>query len=166
MNNLEQTVRSRFPDLVLLGCLLGFAGIWYELYGIGHFREGSQVIGYASTIIGIVAAALGFVRAPAVRTLALVVLALLAVAGLYGLNEHRETRAKDYARWQARQSQSITPTTQAAAPAGTDSEGGAARPANRPFRSNIPTLAPASLSGLSALAFLAILARRRPGETP
>ncbi len=77
MNNIEHTVRSRFPDLVLLGCVLGFMGILIELYSIEHFQRGSQIIGFLSTIAGLIVSALGFV--PSLRKVVVPLLALLTL---------------------------------------------------------------------------------------
>lgn len=165
MTNLEQMVKARFADLVLFGCALAFAGILFELIGYEHYEKGTQIVGFVATIAGLVFSLLGLVRAAALRTVTLVALAVLAVIGVYGTFEHRETRVEDAAKFAQRQAQAGT-TTPSAAPAGAEVDGPPAGELGTPrkFRSNIPVLAPMAVSGLSALAFLAVLARRRDVE--
>lgn len=148
------TVRTRFPEIVLVGCALGFAFLLAELIGYEHYRKGTQIIGFVSTILGLVLALLGFVQAKAVRRTVLVLLGLLTLTGLVGLYEHHENRSEDAARY----AQQVAAGT---APKGRDGQ-------IRPFESNTPILAPLSLSGLAALSFLALLAMTgagTPGRT-
>ncbi|THF87804.1 hypothetical protein E7T09_00750 [Deinococcus sp. KSM4-11] len=169
MNALERLARTSFPELVLAGCALAFAGVLYELIGYQHYEKGTQIIGFVATIAGLIFTLLGFVRAAAVRTTTLIVLPLLAVVGVVGVFEHSETRREDAAKFAARQAQVTTTGTVAgatpsepAAPAGAPAGGPqGGPPGGGPFRSNIPVLAPLAVSGLSALAFLTVLARRR-----
>lgn len=141
---LALTVRNRFPEIVLGGCVLGFAFLLAELIGYEHYEKGTQIIGFAATIAGLLLSLLGFLRTAAVRRTVLVLLGLLTLTGLVGLYEHHETRSEDAARY----AQQVKAGT---APKGRDGQ-------TRAFESNIPTLAPLSLSGLTALAFLALLA--------
>lgn len=173
LNRWGDSVRPRFPELVLTACVLGFAFLIAELVSYHHYREGTQIIGFGASILGLVLSLLGFVRQRAVRQVVLFLLALLTLSGLYGAWEHREARAEDAARFAQRQStQSATASTSAPAedddaPAsGSPSaagETGGPPPGFRPG-SQIPVLAPLSLSGLAGLTFLALLARRRPDE--
>ncbi|MGY2896005.1 hypothetical protein [Deinococcus sp. UYEF24] len=139
-----QTVQARFPEIVLATCVLGFAFLLAELIGYEHYQKGTQIIGLVSTIVGLLLALLGFVKRRAVRRTVLALLGLLTLTGLLGTYEHHETRSEDMARY----TQQVAAGT---APKGRDGQ-------TRKFESNIPTLAPLSLSGLAALAFLALLA--------
>lgn len=138
------TVRTRFPEIVLGACVLGFAFLLAELIGYEHYKEGTQIIGFVSTIAGLLLSLLGFLRTSAVRRTVLVLLGVLTLMGLVGVYEHHETRTEDAARY-AKQVAAGT------APKGRNGQ-------TRAFESNIPSLAPMSLSGLAALAFLALLA--------
>lgn len=164
VNRWGDSVRARFPELVLGACVLGFAFLLAELVSYQHYREGTQIVGFSAAVLGLVLSLLAFARHRAVRTGVLALLALLTLSGLYGAWEHREARAEDAARFAQRQ-QTQSATTP---PAG--GETGGPPPGFRPG-SQIPVLAPLSLSGLAGLAFLALLARRpdegvsRPGWT-
>lgn len=156
-------VRTYFPELVLASCALGFGGLLTELIGYEHYQKGSQIIGFVSVIVGLLTTLLAFVRAGAARTVSLIVFAALLFVGVFGVLEHRETRQEDAAKFAQRQSQSQSQT----AAQGTAQEGGAETisseegGAGRTFQSNIPLLAPLAVSGLSVLALMALLARRR-----
>lgn len=139
-----QTIQTRFPDIVLGTCALGFSFLLAELIGYEHYQQGSQVIGLVATVIGLLLSLLGFVRRRTVRRTVLVLLGLLTLVGVFGVYEHHETRTEDAARFAQR-------VAAGTAPKGPDGQAPS-------FRSNIPTLAPLSLSGLAALAFLALLA--------
>jgi hypothetical protein len=155
---LVNRISTRFPEFVLLAVALGFTGLFVELTTVEHYRRGTQIIGYVSTIVGFLAVLLAFVRARWARNTSLVVLGLLALAGLLGVWEHQESRAEDYARWQKRQAAASSTTTTTTAPQG--EQGGEGGPPSNVFRSDIPYLAPLSLSGLAILAGASILARR------
>lgn len=168
LTRLSRTVQPRFPDLVLSACVLGFGFLAVELYLENHYSKGTQIIGFSATLVGVVLSLLAFSNAPRVRTVVLVLLGLLALTGLYGLKEHRETRTEDAAKFAQRQAQTAATTSATATPAvspsaqrapGTEGGGGP-----RVFRSNIPVLSPLSLSGLAALAMASMLARGKPEE--
>lgn len=144
-----QAVQTRFPEVVLGTCALGFAFLLAELIGYEHYEKDSQIIGLVSTILGLILTLLGFLRGRAVRRTVLVLLGLLTLVGLFGVYEHHEARTEDAARFAQRAAAGNVPK-------GPDGQA-------MSFRSDIPTLAPLSLSGLAALAFLALLAAS--GET-
>ncbi|WP_189092025.1 hypothetical protein [Deinococcus ruber] len=157
MTSVRKTVQGRFPEVILGFSVLGFAFLLAELIGYEHYEKGSQIIGFVSTIVGLLLSLLGFVRGSGIRRVVLGLLALLTLVGLFGLKEHNDTRTEDAAKFAQRQSQAKAAGTTAPAQDGPPGEGGK-------FRSNIPVLAPLSLSGLAALSFLAILARRQEGQ--
>ncbi|WP_407570820.1 hypothetical protein [Deinococcus altitudinis] len=169
LTRLSRTVQPRFPDLVLGACVLGFAFLAVELSLENHYRQGTQIIGFSATLVGLVLSLLAFSNAARVRTVVLVLLGLLALTGLYGLIEHRETRTEDAAKFAQRQAQTTsaqtspaqTSPTQTAAQGAGGAEGGSGP---RVFRSNIPVLSPLSLSGLAGLAMISMLARGNSGE--
>jgi len=161
ITQVHRTVERRFPEVILGFSVLGFAFLLVELIGYEHYSKGSQIIGFVSTIIGLLLSLLGFVRSSSVRRVTMGLLALLTLVGLYGLKEHNDTRVEDAAKAAQRQAaQKTTGITNTSQTQGRDGPPGQ----DRPFRSNIPVLAPLSLSGLAALSFLAILARRHEGE--
>ena len=165
LTRLSRTVQPRFPDLVLGACALGFGFLAIELYLEQHYRQGSQIIGFSATLVGLVLSLLAFSNAARVRTVVLALLGLLALTGLYGLKEHRETRTEDAAKFAQQQAQTAAPTTAGTTAPGSTTPGstpGASGP--RVFRSNIPVLSPLSLSGLAALAMISMLARGKPEE--
>ncbi|BDP44573.1 hypothetical protein DAETH_45420 (plasmid) [Deinococcus aetherius] len=180
LNRWGDFVRPRFPELVLTPCVLGFAFLIAELVSYHHYREGTQIIGFSASILGLVLSLLAFAQQRTLRMVVLALLALLTLSGLYEALEHREARAEDAARFAQRQSaQSPTAASTSASGAAVNSDDGAEAPAvGAPsagdetgglppgFKpgSQIPVLAPLSLSGLAGLTFLALLARRRPDE--
>lgn len=161
MTRVTRTVQGRFPEVMLGFSVLGFAFLLAELIGYEHYSKGSQIIGFVSTIIGLLLSLLGFVQARSVRRPVMALLALLTLVGLFGLKEHNDTRTEDAAKFAQQQAQAkASGTTTAAQSQGQDGPPGG----DGKFRSNIPVLAPLSLSGLAALSFLAMLARRREGQ--
>ncbi|ULH16816.1 hypothetical protein MF271_09710 [Deinococcus sp. KNUC1210] len=159
MTSIRKTVQGRFPEVILGFSVLGFGFLLAELIGYEHYEKGSQIIGFVSTIVGLLLSLLGFMRGSGLRRAVLGLLALLTLVGLFGLKEHNDTRTEDAAKFAQRQSQAKAAGTSTAASTqdGPPGEGGK-------FRSDIPVLAPLSLSGLAALSFLAILARRQEGQ--
>ena len=160
MTRVTRTVQGRFPEVMLAFSVLGFAFLLAELIGYEHYSKGSQIIGFVATIVGLLLSVLGFVRARSVRRPVMALLALLTLVGLFGLKEHNDTRTEDAAKFAQRQAQAKAAGTTAAQPQGQDGPPGG----DGKFRSNIPVLAPLSLSGLAALSFLAMLARRQEGQ--
>lgn len=154
LNRLTARIRPRFPDLVLVVCAAGFAFLAVELVLYDHFRRGTQITGFAATLVGLVVTLLAFWRQRVVQGGVIAVLAVLAFSGLYGANEHRKAIADDAARSAQTTTISISATT--AAPTGTPPAGMGGG------GSDVPVLAPLSLSGLAGLTLLTVLARRRP----
>lgn len=176
IRNLSHTVRSRFPELVMGACVLGFAFLLAELISYDHYREGTQIVGFVATIVGLVLSGLAFLRGRMIQNVVLALLGLLSLVGLFGIIEHREARLEDAAKFAQRQAAGQAGTgaagtaqPSAAAPAtgatASSTTAGQQTPAGFKPGSDIPVLAPLSLSGLAGLAFLALLARR-PDDGP
>ncbi|MEF2279457.1 hypothetical protein V3W47_14230 [Deinococcus sp. YIM 134068] len=155
LNRLSQRLRPRFPDLVLVICAAGFAFLAVELVLYDHFQRGTQIIGFAATLVGLAVTLLAFWRQRVVQGVVVALLAVLTFSGLYGANEHRKEIAEDAARSAQTTTVSVSATSTSAAPTG-------APPAGMGGGSDIPILAPLSLSGLAGLTLLTVLARRRP----
>jgi len=139
-STLSSTVQTKFPEVVMVACVLGFAFLAVELYLFDHYKEGSQIIGFAATLIGLLLSLLAFARARAVRTTVMVLFGVLTLVGAYGTLEHRETRQEDAAKFAQRQAQAkAAGTTQDTAQGAEGAPG-----APREFRSNIPVLSPSA----------------------
>ncbi|WP_425145681.1 hypothetical protein [Deinococcus sp.] len=152
-------VKLQFPEVVLGFSALGFLFLLLELIGYEHYNKGTQIIGFVSTIAGLLLSLLGFVRGVAARRVTMWLLALLTLTGVLGIIEHQQTRSEDAAKFAQRQAKAKASGTTPAA--GQDGPPGAQ---GGKFKSNIPVLAPLSLSGLAALSFVALLARRNEGQ--
>lgn len=163
LNLLSQRIRPRFPDLVLLICAAGFAFLAVELVLYDHYRRGTQIIGFAATLVGLAVTLLAFWRQRVVQGVVVALLAVLAFSGLYGANEHRKEIAEDAARSaQTTTAQTLTVSVSATS---TNASPTGAPPAGMGGGSDIPILAPLSLSGLAGLTLLTVLARRRPEQS-
>jgi len=81
-----ETLRRRFPEVVLLWTAVSFLVLFFELVITRHTEE-LQMVGTVAALIGAIAALLAL-GPPLLRRLAVVVLALVALAGLVGTAAH------------------------------------------------------------------------------
>ncbi|KGQ22542.1 hypothetical protein [Thermus filiformis] len=85
---MRETLRERFPEMVVLFVALGFFVTLAELLLMGH-TEGVQAVAPLAAGVGVVGAGLGLV-APRARSWALALLLGVSLAGLFGLVQHLE----------------------------------------------------------------------------
>jgi hypothetical protein len=85
---MRETLRERFPEMVVLFVALGFFVTLAELLLMGH-TEGVQAVAPLAAGVGTVGAGLGLV-APRARSWALALLLGVSLAGLFGLVQHLE----------------------------------------------------------------------------
>ncbi len=94
MTNLQVIVRRYLTPILLLLLAGGFLVVLGELYLYRHW-QGTQLIGFAATVIGLVAVLLGLFAKRGLRIGLAVLLALVSVAGLIGTYEHFESRSEE-----------------------------------------------------------------------
>jgi hypothetical protein len=85
---MRETLKERFPEMVVLFVALGFVVTLAELLLVGH-TEGVQAVAPLAAGVGMVGAGLGLV-APRARSWALALLLGVSLAELFGLVQHLE----------------------------------------------------------------------------
>ena len=133
-----ETLKKRFPEIVLLWSAASFFVLLLELLLTNHTEE-LQIVGVAAALAGTVAALAGL-GPSALRWAALVVLVFVALAGAAGTLVHWREGAEERAEYAYEYDEDEVYEEGEGAP---------------------PPLAPLGLSGTALLAGLAILARDR-----
>ena len=133
-----ETLRRRFPEIVLVWSAVSFFVLLLELLLTGHTEE-LQIVGVIAALAGVLAALLGL-GSPLLRRAALVVLSLVALAGAAGTLVHLREGAEEKAEYAYEYDEDEAYEEGEGAP---------------------PPLAPLGLAGTALLAGLAILVRDR-----
>jgi len=94
MTNLQLTIRRYLSPILLLLLAGGFLVVLGELYLYRHW-QGTQLIGFAATVIGLVAVLLGLFAKRGFRMGLAILLVLVSVSGLIGTWEHFESRSEE-----------------------------------------------------------------------
>ncbi|MFN8468545.1 MAG: hypothetical protein U0X20_23505 [Caldilineaceae bacterium] len=94
MTSLQATIRRYLTPILLLLLAGGFLVVLGELY-LYHHWQGTQLIGFAATVIGLVAVLLGLFAKRGFRLGLAILLALISVSGLFGTWEHFESRSEE-----------------------------------------------------------------------
>ena len=182
MTSLQANIRRYLTPILLLFLAGGFLVVLGELYLYRHW-EGTQLIGFAATVMGLVAVLLGLFAKRGFRLGLAIVLVVLSVSGLIGTYEHFESRSEEGGE-AARPAQTVevaaaTNMTVAYQPAAAErmgtqegDEGGesaeagqAGAPAEGGERGEgggqaAPPLAPLSLAGLSLMGAAVLFAKQ------
>ena len=187
MTSLQAAIRRYLTPILLLLLAGGFLVVLGELY-LYHHWQGTQLIGFAATVIGLVAVLLGLFAKRGFRLGLAVLLVLISVSGLIGTWEHFESRSEEGGEaarpalaqtLQPGQLAAATNMTIAYQPAGTErmgnQEGGeGAEAGEAPARGEggeggergeggeqaPPPLAPLSLAGLSLMGAAILFAKQ------
>lgn len=185
MSRIQAFVRRHFNPIILLLLAAGFVITLLELYSYQHWR-GTQLIGFASTIAGLVLVLVGIVVKRGLRITVAVLLLALSVAGLIGTWEHYESthgegdEAARPALAQAAQGVTNQPiayqlgnntaatVAQEGGEQGEGGEGAAPQAAPRTGQSfegrgrkiPAPLLAPLAISGLALMGAVVLLAKK------
>ncbi len=133
-----ETLKKRFPEVVLLWSAVSFFVLLLELLLTNHTEE-LQLVGVIAALAGTIAAIAGL-GSPALRRAALVVLFLVALAGVAGTLVHWREGAEEKAEYAYEYDEDEAYEEGEGAP---------------------PPLAPLGLAGTALLAGLAILVRDR-----
>ena len=158
MNRVQTFVRSNLTSLLLLFLAGGFLILLAELLLTDH-TEGIQLIAVAASTFGALLALAGLKAKGSVRNVLAILFLVLAISGLVGAFEHFEERFEE--------------EEETKAPIVLRQNSGRMGMASIPYRldqdedeedeeeeeESPPPLAPLSLSGLSILAALALLAK-------
>ncbi len=94
MTSLQAAIRRYLTPILLLLLAGGFLVVLGELYLYQHW-QGTQLIGFAATVIGLVAVLLGLFAKRGFRLGLAVLLVLISVSGLIGTWEHFESRSEE-----------------------------------------------------------------------
>lgn len=94
MTKLQGTIRQYLSPILLLLLAGGFLVILGELVLYKHW-DGTQLIGFSATIIGLVAVLLGLFAKGGLRIALAVVLAVISLSGLIGTYEHYQSRNEE-----------------------------------------------------------------------
>ncbi len=94
MKSLQATVRRYLTPILLLLLAGGYLVVLGELYLYQHW-QGTQLIGFSATVIGLVAILLGLFAKRGLRMGLAVVLAVVSLSGLIGTYEHFESRTEE-----------------------------------------------------------------------
>ena len=94
MTSLQVTIRRYLTPILLLLLAGGFLVVLGELY-LYHHWQGTQLIGFSATVIGLVAVLLGLFAKRGFRLGLAVLLVLVSVSGLIGTWEHFESRSEE-----------------------------------------------------------------------
>jgi len=178
MSKLEMMVRRNLITILLLLLLGGFAMLLVELLITNHV-DGIQNVANVASLVGAVAILLGFFAKGTFRHLIVLLLLVLSLSGLLGAWEHLESREGGEARTPAALATSQDGYQTIASRAGTDveratqQEGGEENEGGESSEGggreggggSPPPLAPLSLSGLSLMGAVVLLAKRDSAET-
>ena len=94
MTSLQATIRRYLTPILLLFLAGGFLVVLGELYLYRHW-QGTQLIGFAATVIGLVAVRLGLFAKRGFRLGLAILLVLISISGLIGTYEHFESRSEE-----------------------------------------------------------------------
>lgn len=177
MSKLETMVRRNLITILLLLLLGGFAMLLAELLITNHV-DGIQNVANVASLVGAVAILLGFFAKGTFRHLLVLLLLVLSLSGLLGAWEHLQSReGHDEARVPAALSTRSETFQTISNRIGTDTQGTTQQEAgeqqqNMPSEGSrprlpgggAPPLAPLSLSGLSLMGAVLLLAKRDGSE--
>lgn len=93
MSNLQAAVRRRLNPILLLLLAGGYLVIVGELFIYQHW-DGVQFIGFAASVIGLIAVLLGLFVKGGLRIGLAILLAVLSLSGLIGAFQHLESSAE------------------------------------------------------------------------
>lgn len=180
LSTIQTFVQRRYHTLLMGFIGLGFVLLFAELIGYEHYH-GFQVIGLATTIIGVVTAFTGIAAKGKLRFVLASIFLVLSLAGLLGLFFHNEDRLGLEQRPPAGQfpapgqggappigdnqtgqptAGTTNPQNQATPATGQELRQPGARPGGRARPMGPPPLAPLSLSGFCALGMVALLGKK------
>jgi hypothetical protein len=94
MSKLQSTVRQYLTPILLLLLAGGYLVILGELFLYRHW-DGVQLIGFAATVIGLVAVLLGLFAKGGLRIGLAILLAVVSISGLIGTYQHFESRSEE-----------------------------------------------------------------------
>ncbi len=94
MAGIQSFARKNLTTLLLLLLAGGFGLILAELFLYDHFK-GMQLVGFVSTLVGLVLVLWGLFAKGRVRVWLASLLVVLSVTGLVGVLEHSESRNGD-----------------------------------------------------------------------
>jgi hypothetical protein len=158
MSKLQGFLDQQRDTILLLLLAGGFAVVLGELVLYQHW-DGTQLIGFSATVVGILAVLVGIFVKGTLRTVIGLLLVVLSISGLMGARQHLEAAAgAAIAPLPALVQQNTLAGVQeiayrpgAVAGQLTEEEGGEAVP---------PPLAPLSLSGLALMGAVILLAKK------
>lgn len=178
MTSLQVTIRRYLTPILLLLLAGGFLVVLGELVLYSHWH-GTQLIGFAATVVGLLAVLLGLFAKRGFRLGLAILLVLISVSGLIGTWEHYESRSEEgheAARPALAQTAGATNMTVAYQPAGSErmgtQEGGEGGEGAEAGESGArgeggegggevpPPLAPLSLAGLSLMGAAILFAKQ------
>ncbi len=151
MSGLKSLVRRHLFTLLLLLLAGGFAVILGELVLYKHW-EGTQLIGFTATIVGLVAVVAGLFAKATLRPILAILLLVLSFGGLLGVREHLESAAEEQG-----EAQHVPVGNQQISLTQEDEEGEGAKGEAETVP---PPLAPLGVSGLALMGFVLLFARR------
>jgi len=140
-DTIAKRIRQYTTQIFLISIAIGFAFLLVELALIDHIR-GTQLIAVVACVLGVGLSLAGLMPRRDVRRAVTILLAALALSGVYGFIEHQQGRAE-----RAGEVAEVAPV------AGDDVVGEALES----FASNPPALAPLALSGFAIFGVLTLL---------
>jgi hypothetical protein len=167
MAGIQRFTRKHLTTLLLLLLAGGFAVILGELILYRHY-SGLQLIGFISTIVGLVVALWGIIARGGTRVALAALMLLLSVAGVIGVVEHNEGGEGGEAQRPAAVAAANFNVSSSAAPIAQENESEDDARGGREFAEGgetaPPPLAPLGLSGLALMGAVVLLAKRDPEE--
>ena len=168
MSKLQGFLAQRQDTILLLLLAGGFAVVLGELVLYQHW-DGTQLIGFGATVVGMLAVLAGIFVKGTLRTVIGLLLVVLSISGLIGAREHLEEGGEAMSPRPALVQQSTLAGAQEIAyrpgglaqeeedEAGEDREGGEGGESGEEVP---PPLAPLSLSGLALMGAVILLAKK------
>ena len=167
MSKLQGFLAQRQDTILLLLLAGGFAVVLGELVLYQHW-EGTQLIGFGATVVGMLAVLAGIFVKGTLRTVIGLLLVVLSISGLIGAREHLEEGGEAMSPRPALVQQSTLAGAQEIAyrpgglaqeedEAGEDREGSEGGESGEEVP---PPLAPLSLSGLALMGAVILLAKK------
>ncbi len=167
MAGIQSLIRRRQTTLLLLLLAGGFAVILAELVLYKHY-SGIQLIGFISTIAGLLVVLWGLFAKGRTRVVLALVLLLLSVTGIIGVIQHNEGDEDGEAVTPAFTAAAANLNISSNAPRvvqENESEEEGSGESARAGETIPPPLAPLGLSGLALMGAVVLLAKRDPDES-